>query len=225
MADEYGVKIIKFEYDYNYDYQKITDKISNFINEYKSEDIIKNIGHYLGINPFDLFILKKFVEENNIKSILELGAGASSLFIDNLGINRKSFALESVAYEIEYEKFDIFKNYNIIQDYIKNNEVDMFIIDCEHSHEMAKLIDENFLKLVEYKKPVFIHDWFDYDKIGYSEQRYYLDYIVKNYDVEYMTDLPNDCVLSLLKLNSEINKNNEEFTNIPRCSAILKSKK
>jgi hypothetical protein len=118
MGDEWGIIILNSN-NYKYNYQNIFNKIFNFIDEYRLEDIVKLIGENFGINPFDLFILKKFIFENNITNVVEFGAGSSSKFIDSLGIKRTSFALQPIFYDIKYEKINLYEQYNIIQKFIK----------------------------------------------------------------------------------------------------------
>lgn len=213
---EYGVtcpEIINYEYSY------IFNKISHFVHEYDVNKIKEIVGQNFGINPFDLFILEKYIEENKIKSIIEFGCGSSSKFLDGIGVNRTSFANESIFYNVDFKALNILESYSIIQDFINNNEFDMFLIDSDHTSQMAQLISEKFLNLVNNKKSVFIHDWFDNKKITYTEQVFYLENIIKFYDVEYMTDLPEEYVNKLINMNDQINI---VTTNIPRCSVILK---
>jgi len=226
MADEWGYTI-KNTNNYQYDYEQIFNHINSFIGEYKIEDMIKIIGVDFGINLFDLFLLKKFIEENNITHMMELGAGSSSKFIDSLGIKRTSFALDSVFYDLDYVKLNIKDDYEIVQEHIRKNDFDMFFIDNDHSTEMAKLICDKFLNLMDYSKPLFIHDWFDFNKTTYSEQVYYYNNMLDKYDVEYMTDLPDVFINSLKQKSNKIDNRILYHTAVhyvPRCSIILKPK-
>lgn len=225
MADEYEQVIP----NYRKNYDTIVKELKKIVNEYDLVEMKNNVGSLFGINPFDLFILKKFIDNNNIKNVLELGAGTSSIFLDNLGINRTSIAIESIYYGVKFENLDLYESYKIVKDNIKNNNYDLLLIDCEHSNAMAKLIDTEFLTLFNHKIPIFIHDWMDSDKIGYSEQVYYIDNILNRYKVLYQTDLPTKYIDELIAINNQID--NEELYSglglriehlpIMRCSAIL----
>jgi hypothetical protein len=226
MKDEWGFKMINTN-NHKYDYEKMFNEIDSFITEYKIEEIINPIGVDLGINPFDLFLLKKYIEQNNISHILEFGAGSSSKFIDSLGIKRTSFALQSIFYNIDYINLDIKSQYETIQKYIKENKFDMFLIDTEHTTDMATIINEKFLKPTKYKKALFIHDWFDFNKVTYSEQIYYYNNILKKYKVAYITDLPDEYINKLKIKNNIIDNKTMYHTQVhyvPRCSIILNPK-
>ena len=219
MADEWYGDILQ-KGDYNFDYNKICDSFLEIINNFKTSDY-ESIGERLGMNPFDLFMLHTFMSTNNINHVLELGSGTSSKFIDSLKVKRKSFALECIYHDdVNFEKMDLFDSYEIVQSYLVDNDVNLILIDCEHSERMAKLITDKFLKKVEYKFPIFIHDWFDFGKETYTEQIFYYNNLFTNYDLHLMTDLPNKQIKKLTKANSQMNNQFE----VPRCSAILTPK-
>lgn len=217
-----------------YDYEAIYKRFKKLMSHYDLKSMKKLVGNDFGINPLDLFMLKSFIEQNKIKNVLELGAGTSSSMLDNMSVARTSYALESIFYEhVHFEKIDIFKYYPIVEDFIKNNPIDMLVIDCEHSFRMARLIDTKLLPLLNYTVPLFLHDWYDYDKQTYAEQVYYVTHLLDKYDVTYMTDLPPEILDKLKKANDQID--NEAMYKklglrrghlpIRRCSAILTPKK
>lgn len=225
MADEFGIRIPK----YIDEYDDVFNNIKNIVENYNVESIKNDVGNLFGINPFDLFILKTFIEKNRIKNILELGAGTSSKFIDKLNIERKSFAIESIYYDVVFEPLNIYQSYQDIKKYIKSNSIDLILIDCEHTGKMGKLIDEEFLYSLNYNVPLFIHDWMGNEQIGYSEQIYYIENILKFYDIKFITDLPDHYLNELKKINNEIDNQIiydklELKTIIRRCSAILTPK-
>jgi hypothetical protein len=217
MADDYG-KIITpngYVYDYETIYEKIKKNIKNF-NKLKYKKL-----KFLGVNPFDLFQLETFLKENEIKNVLELGSGTTSKFLDVLGIKRKSFALESIYFsDLEFEKIDLYESYNLVQDFLNQNNVDFIFIDCEHSIAMADLIYNNILKYVDFRTPIFIHDWFDFGKLTYSEQVFYYDNLFNHYDLHIMSDLPSKYVDKLNNLGTTI----DSKCHVPRCCAILTPK-
>lgn len=216
---EYGVVCPEI---FKYDYHRITNKILTFISEYDVDKIKAIVGQNFGIHPFDLFVLQKFIEENGINSIVEFGCGSSSKFLDGIDIKRTSFAIESIFYNVDFVKMDILDSQGIIEDFIKNNKFDMFLIDSDHTEIMAKTIFENFLNLTNHTKPIFIHDWFDNGKTTYTEQLFYLENMLSFYNVEYITDLPEEYIDTLTNLNNQMNI---VVTNIPRCSIVLNPNK
>lgn len=228
-GDDFGYIINKPPRDNPYKYDLIYERLNRLVSNYDLKHMKKIVGLDFGINPFDLFVLESFIENNKIKKVLELGAGTSSQMLDNIGVVRNSFALESIFYDLKFKKIDIFKDYRIIEKFIRSNQVDMLVIDCEHSARMAKLIDRRFLRLLNYSKPIFIHDWYDFGRTTFAEQVYYFNNLLDKYEVTYMTDLPANIIAKLKKTNEQID--NEIFYKklglksrllpIRRCSAIL----
>ncbi len=218
MSDEYGFIIQKSHYEYDY------ERISNyFIGVIENYDPLKyeNIGSNLGLNQFDLFMFETFIEEKKIKSILELGSGTTSKFLDILNIKRKSFALESIYHDdVVFDKINLYESYEVVQKYMKENKIDMILIDCEHSKSMAQLIYDKILKTSNFNLPIFIHDWFDFGKQTYTEQIFYYNTLFDHYNLYLMSDLPQNNVSKLTRINSKILKN----SHVPRCSAILTPK-
>jgi hypothetical protein len=215
MGDEYGIVIEKG--DYSYDYKRIVDFFVEVVKDYNPIDY-ENIGKNLGVNPFDLFMFKTFIKKNGINHILELGSGTTSKFLDNLSIKRKSFALESIYHnDVIFDKINLYESYEIVQKYLKENKVDMVLIDCEHSKKMAEHIYNNFLKIINFEVPIFVHDWFDFGKKTYTEQIFYYNTLFNHYDLYLMSDLPENEIKTLIELNNYISKP----SHVPRCSAIL----
>ena len=215
MADEYGYIINRPGYTYNY--QKIFNKIINVIDNFnltRYEELV-----HLGVNPFDLFLLETFLRENNIKKVLELGSGTTTKLLDVLGIERKTFALECMNFtDLKFDKIDLYESYEVVQKYIDNNKIDFILIDCEHSRSMGELIYNHILKYTNFKVPIFIHDWFDFEKETYQEQVFYYNHLFEYYDLDVMSDLP---IKYINKLGVDINSE----CHVPRCSAILTPKK
>jgi len=222
-----------FKRENEFDYVSITGKLIGFIKNYKYNDIkikysdvkIKPKDNF-GIHPFDLFVLGQYIKQNNIQSVLEFGAGTSSILFDSMGLKRKSFALTSMYCVCDFEAIDVYINPDRIVDYIKNNKIDLLFIDCEHSTAMAKFIIANFISLLS-NVPIAVHDWFDYDKPIYNEQLvYYTDLIkTKKYSVELMTDLSGEFFNKLITVNPAIDYLDEMLiykTAHNRCLAILK---
>jgi hypothetical protein len=218
MADEYGhiITCTGYVYDYELIYEEVKKNIKDF-NKLEYQKL-----KFLGVNPFDLFQLEIFLKENEIKNVLELGSGTTSKFLDNLGINRKSFALESIYFpDLVFDKVNLYESYNLVHEFLNKNKIDFILIDCEHSKSMAELIYNQILKYVDFKIPIFIHDWFDFGKITYREQVYYYENLFNHYDLHIMTDLPSDYINKLNKLGVTI----DGECHVPRCCAILKPKK
>lgn len=218
MADEFGYTL---EFDnYKFNYNLIYDELLKNITEYNPSKYEK-IGE-LGVNPFDLFLLEGFIKENKISHVVEFGCGTTSKILDVLGVRRKTFALESIYYkDLVFDKINLFESYKLVQEYLDKNEVDLFLIDCEHSESMGKLIFERFIEYTDFKIPIFVHDWFDFGKKTYKEQIFYYKNIFNNYELYVMSDIPDEFLDKLKNKNNFLN--NEYF--IPRCSAILEPKK
>lgn len=228
MGDEY-YHIIPRPKNNPIDYNFVYNNFLKILGNYNIENMSMLTGPKFGINPFDLYFLKCFIEENKIKHVLELGAGTSTLFLDKLGIKRKSYALESIYYDINFEQIDLYLKHEIVEDYIRKNDIDLFLIDCEHSYNMGKLISEKFFSIKNYKIPFFVHDWFDFNKYTYGEQKYYIENMLEFFNVFYMSDLPEEYIKKLKEYNTQID-NDElyqkfglkiEHLPIIRCSALL----
>ena len=222
MVDEFGVIIQKGDYGFDYEifYDIINKRIKDF-NLKLYEDLYSLGSGNIGMNALDLFCLKFFFEENNIQNVLELGCGTTSKFLDILKIQRKTFALDCIYFEgVEYEKLNLFEEYQTIQKYVENNIVEFILVDCLHNEKMAELIFDKILKLSNFNTPIFIHDWFDFNKETYTEQVYYYNNLFKFYDLYLMTDLPKEFIDKL-----QYDKNSvDEICHVPRCCAILTPK-
>src|SRR5713101_291721 len=93
-GDDYGYEITEPPEETNpYKYAEIYKRLEDIIGDFDLREMKKIVGLDFGINPFDLFVLKSFIERNDVKLVLELGAGTSSMMLDNMKIARKSFAL------------------------------------------------------------------------------------------------------------------------------------
>jgi hypothetical protein len=83
-GDDFGyiiTKPLKSENPYNY--ELIYKRLKKLVSRYDLKYMKKIVGSDFGINPLDLFVLKSFIENNDIKNILELGAGSSSRMLDD----------------------------------------------------------------------------------------------------------------------------------------------
>jgi hypothetical protein len=83
---------------------------------------------------------------------------------------------------------------------------------------MGQLIYNHILSYTNFKIPIFIHDWFDFEKETYQEQVFYYNHLFEYYDLDVMSDLP---IKYINKLGVDINSE----CHVPRCSAILTPKK
>lgn len=216
--DEFG-KLFNRENEFNYD--DYTSKLCKSIKNYSMSTYLKMFKGALGMHPFDLFTLEQYIKQNNVESVLELGAGTSSVLIDSLNIKRKSFAIESITHNCTFEPINLFTDTKPVIDYINNNKIDFLFIDCEHSTAMANLIIETFLPLLPHSTPVAIHDWFDYDRKIYNEQWVYYTQLIKpkKYEIDLMTDLPQKNLNFLGSTNPEIHL---KFDGPIKCLAVLK---
>lgn len=177
------------------------------LEKFDLEAIINKYPFYLGINPFDIYVLEKFIENFQIKSAVELGCGSSSIILDSLGVQRQSYA-QGIPNEeeIEFNEVDLHLTMGDIQDEVKS--VDLLFIDCEHSAPFAKKYTE--ILLPTFEGLVFIHDWYLPDEESWDEQRYLLEVdLLSNYRDSFITrHFCKTC----------------EGTNIPPCSIFLWSR-
>lgn len=162
------MEIINYEYNLN-----IVEKSSTFLNtnSFSPQKINKKYPFYLGINAFDVFILEKFIEHFNIKSVLELGCGSSSKIFDILGVARKSYALAYPDEPVSFTMKDLEKDMKDL--IIDLPAVDMLFIDCDHSYKFAEKYSK--LLLSSFNGLIFIHDWFLPSEEAWPEQHFHID--------------------------------------------------
>jgi len=214
MEDEYGftLELGDYKFDYESSFNFFEGKVSRL-----DIDFYKKLS-CLGVNPFDLFMIEVFLKENNIQNVLELGCGSTSKLLDVLKIKRKSFAIDCLCVdELEFEKINLFNEYSIVQEHIKNDNVDFVLIDCLHNQKMAELIHTKILSSTNFNTPIFIHDWFDFGKWTYTEQIYYYNNLFSDYDLYLMSDLPEEYINRLEYDENAVNN----ICHVPRCGAIL----
>jgi hypothetical protein len=201
-TDNFGVKQ-SFEID--------LDKLKkNFIEikheEYDLDWMKSFLGKTpFGINPFDLYVLKQYIENKGIKRVCELVCGSSSYFMDKLGVYRESFSYEDMAQcGVKFVECDIFESADMILNSCKNS--DLLFIDSQHDLKMAEFYSKYILEYTNL--PIFIHDWFLPTELKYPEQKFWLENLLyKKYDLFILTRL--------------LSTTEYKFTNIKPCSAIL----
>lgn len=150
-----------------------------------------------GINPFDLWVLKNFVMNRNIKSVTELGCGSTTHFLNKLGLKVTSFALSNPSkHQIVYNQCDILVNADKILE--SCDKSDLLLIDSWHHKDMAKFYHQNILKHINL--PIFMHDWNKRGVVGYSEQVYWIEHILdKDYKLFIMTAILNNTIYDYCK--------------------------
>lgn len=201
MPDDWG-HITRYKLD-----TYITIKCFNFIKteEFDLQKIKDILDLYLGINAFDLYILKMFIEKYNIKKILELGCGSSSLFLDQLQVERETYSLSSQEYDIKYIQCNILNEWERIEAAAKT--ADLIFIDAEHSKTFATEYYKRLL--LQTNAAIFIHDWFLPGETTYSEQISLLNLgILDKYKFQIITRM----------LCKELYDN----SNTPPCSILLR---
>jgi|GEM_PF-5651466 len=176
-----------------FDFEENENNIKKLLNNaFSFDEIQEYLPENLGMNKLDFLFLYKFIKSYNIKNVLELGCGSTSQFLDNLNIQRTTFALEQLGGDIplEFIKCDIYDIKIDLMLAAKNS--DMFLIDSLHTREMAEFYHENLLK--HFKLPVFIHDFTRQGTECYSEQKYWEDFLLnKTYKMLILSDLhPSD---------------------------------
>jgi len=202
LPDEFGYKC-----DYIFD----IDTIFKNFNSIKTEEfVLENILSHtkeviLGVNPFDLYILKNFISFKSIKKVTEFGCGSTTALIRSLGVECHSFALSDQSNSgVVFNKCNILDSANIILEDCKTSG--LVLIDSWHSSVMAEFYHKELFGFISL--PVFLHDWFAPMEDTYSEQVYFAEKILdKQYELFLMTRL----------LNSEI----YDFCKIQPCSAIF----
>lgn len=195
-----------YKADYQLDKVKILENYNTIkTNEFNLEDIESLMDQlYLGVNAFDLYLIKQFIQHNNIKSVVELGAGSSSIFFDKLGLKRTSFSQSSQEYKVSFKSVNIYDATEEISLALK--DADLLFVDAEHSARFAEFY---FSTLMQLGKPVIIHDWFLPNETTWEEQSKLLELgILEKYQFVIVSRI----------LCTEIFKN----SNIPPCTILLK---
>lgn len=190
----------------SYSYEQ---KLYSFLELEKFEltSILERYSFYLGINPFDIYILERCVQEFQIKSALELGCGSSSIILDMLGIERQSYAQNSPDHRhVTFKKTNLYETMPALLNKVK--AVDLLFIDCEHSSAMAS----KYIPLLNSCKGlIFIHDWHLPGEPSWEEQQYLVSVDILNAYNDY-------CITRHFLKNCE-------GTNIPPCSLLLWNRK
>ena len=139
------------------------------------ENIRERVEGGEGICEFDLYILEQYIKSNNIENIVELGCGTSTKFLKTIeGIKVKTFALDAAASSGKEKEDHTYIKMNITMETIgiileESEFCDLFIIDCDHTRNFAKLYYEELL--LKIKKPAFIHDFFTREQV-WAEEAY-----------------------------------------------------
>lgn len=134
----------------------------------------------LGLNVFDLFVLKCYLELKKPNKIIEIGCGTSTRLMNNLGYKVETFAIDDIhsivtnTGPISYRKIDLLTNEGL-NEVIKNcSGADLLFVDGLHSYNFAKRVYENILPLIN--TPVICHDFLPltYD-LTWGEQYYLMN--------------------------------------------------
>tara|TARA_Y100000034_G_scaffold130671_1_gene189662 strand:+ start:11351 stop:12007 length:657 start_codon:yes stop_codon:yes gene_type:complete len=137
------------------------------------ENIRERVEGGEGICEFDLYILEQYIKSNNIENIVELGCGTSTKFLKTIeGIKVKTFALDAASSPGKEREHHEYIKMNITMETIgiileESEFCDLFIIDCDHTRNFAKLYYEELL--LKIKKPAFIHDFFTKEQVWAEE--------------------------------------------------------
>jgi hypothetical protein len=188
LQDDFG-----FIVNYSPDYENIKKNFQSITHDTFDVSKIKALMAQcsFGINPFDMWTLKNYVANRNIKVVTELGCGSTTYFLRLLDVECRSFALEDAIHSnVGFFKCDIFQSADKILESCATS--DMLLIDSLHHYEMAKFYHNNILSKINL--PVFMHDWFDDGDRAYSEQKYWLENILnKDYELFLMTRIYDKC--------------------------------
>lgn len=192
---------------YPYDLAKIEENFELINSGYFVEDWFHSMP-YLLVHPFDLAILKGYIDYKKVQKVTELGCGSTSRFLDRIcKVQRETFALEDMlGGGIPFNKCDIYESTEVILDSCKTS--DLLIVDALHCEAMA----ECYLDILkETKIPVFIHDWYLPDEETWPEQNYWLKHILH--------DAYNEFIIA--RALETCPKDSFVHGGIPPCSAIL----
>lgn len=226
MPDEYGNKVIYKCSNAVMDKNWKSIKQDRFCYN-KIKSIFGPSYPNIGINAYDLFVLSQLIRYMNIKSVVEIGAGSSSVFISSLGVDRESFALDddnipadySSKLDFKYYKCDIRESPEIKEQLLLClSKSDMLFIDGEHSRNFAEFYYHNIILSDSMKssngklKPLFIHDWHKSGNKSYTEQQWLLDIDIISIYSHY---------ISTSYLFSESRKKYYPNRAVPMCSLLL----
>ena len=154
----------------------------------------------LGLNIFDLFVLKCYLEFKNPNKIIEIGCGTSTRLMNNLGYNVETFALDDIhsivtnSNPIKYHKTNLLTD-NGLDEVIKNcNDTDLLFVDGLHSYNFAKRVYEDIVPVIN--TPVICHDFLPltYD-LTWGEQYYLMNEFLNkknNYSLFTTTSINNN---------------------------------
>jgi hypothetical protein len=183
-----------------------------------------------GVCEVDLYFLQQFIKHFDIKRVMELGSGTSTLFLNTLGITAHTFSSGIPDYlqnhpnvmDWHIDEYSVEFLSEIASNY------DMYFIDCEHTAYFAHAYYENLL--LKYPRPTVIHDFFDvstpvlWEEAHYLMQRIPFDNIYKPF---ILTDFPQEVlggISDIIKYDVSKQKfNNADYgiTRPPMCSLFL----
>lgn len=151
-------------YDYNDLYSLFNNELVKEINIdwFCAQDIYYNIGNAPGIYPDTILLLLKIIDYYNVKKIVELGSGFSTLYLSKICKEKdvKLISHEEDKKWLEKTK-ELLNHYNLDNDHIVNltniNDIDyntdLIFIDC--SNELrSKILESNNMNMV----PIVIVD-------------------------------------------------------------------
>jgi hypothetical protein len=202
------------------------------IKSYSVDELRPKTNNFFGLNPFDLFVIKEFIQKNNIKKVLEFGCGSTSELFDSIiGVDRTTYALEFVyngvgsTIENSRIKFNSINLHNLTLSEDELKQYDMILIDSDHTAEMANHLVKNFLEKTNYSIPVIVHDFFIPHHMSYpQENMYYVNNLIENkkMNLYLMTDFEDVDLDEINKIkNIDLETQKYEKHIIPRCIAIL----
>ena len=155
------------------------------------ENLFNKLDCYAGLNLIDFYILHKYIQKRNIKKVTELGCGSTSVFLDSISIKRESFeidqALTSTKNTVNFNKCNIYESADKINESCKDS--DLILIDSQHSRSMASFYYKNIL--MNNHLPVFLHDFMAPGKQTYSEQIFWVRYLLNK---KYKLFIATDCL-------------------------------
>lgn len=134
----------------------------------------------LGLNVFDLFLLKCYLELKKPNKIIEIGCGTSTRLMKNLGYKVDTYALDDIQSIVtntepcNYNKIDLLTDEGLTEVIKNSNGVDLLFVDGLHSYNFAKRIYENIVPLIN--TPIICHDFLPltYD-LTWGEQYYLMN--------------------------------------------------
>lgn len=151
-------------YDYNELYSLFNNELIKEIkiDWFHAQDLYFNIGNAPGMYPDTLLLLLKIIDQYNVKKIIELGSGFSTLYISKI-CKEKDIKFKSYEEDKKWlEKTkELLNHYNLNNDHIVNlvnfNDIDydtdLILIDC-NNESRSKILESNKLNIV----PIVIVD-------------------------------------------------------------------